>query len=259
MRRFRSRGTWFPTIGSAGADDIDNVSGKEFSLVLNAGGTTSVIVAPCTYDVPAEGDIVDPDDPGALAGMVGQEYFLRRIVGKIFLENRTALDTTGETTFPGAALVGAGFFVARAASEHAGGGANVPIGAASAIELQENYNPLSEDCIREPWIWRRTWVLTSAVLAAAQKTLKFAGAGVIQSPNWSNLPATNVEYGSVQDGPHIDAKTKRRVKLDERLWFVVACKPLPVGTTVEASGAIRGYLDYRLFADLRKARNRGVF
>jgi len=223
MRRFRSRGTWFPTIGSAGADDIDNVSGKEFSLVLNAGGTTSVIVAPCTYDVPAEGDIVDPDDPGALAGMVGQEYFLRRIVGKIWV----AASQLAEDT-PVVIQVTAGLIIRRADNT----GTSLALQAGNATNLAGDDIENQSD----PWIWRRAWLLRNNL--ATRVTLDFV-----------NTPTNNYSpgYGSAVDGAHVDIKTGRIVSQEERLFLDVSSRVISEPTNPQASIN----LSTRILADLR--------
>lgn len=251
-RRKRAKYTWFPTIGS-GVTAADNVSGRAFQITVPAGLGSSVIVSPLTVDVPNEGDEIDPTEPGTLAGVVGQEYFIRRIVGKCFVGLQSAGELDGDPTFPSSALVGVGIFIARASDADAGGGADLPIGGASLAELQENYGPLSEDAIRKPWIWRRTWVLGS--LAAAW----FLDSDPFNTRGYALFPPTNAQYGSIQDGPHIDAKTARRVKVDERLWLSVQATKLPLAGTTSVGASIDGYVDFRILAQLRRARNRGVF
>jgi len=263
MRRRKSGGTWFPVIGTAGPESSDDeASGREFTLVPAIDGTTSVEISPIIPDAPAEGDEVDTAAGGVLAGIVGQEYFLRRIVGKLFASNDST-DTSATVTTYSAILFGAGFFVARANDSESGGGLSTPVGSASVAERRSNYNPLAADCIREPWIWRRTWVLGNPRALNAPSGIAFEGiTGFFASAQGLTGPtlSATMHYGSVMDGPHIDAKTRRRVRLDERLWFVVAARGLPIGSTAEAAtSVIHGYLDFRVFADLRKARNRGVF
>lgn len=238
-------------------------------MVVPAGSTTVVLIAPIVPDAPLEGDEVPVNPPvaGQLAQILGQEYFIKRIVGKIFISNDSA-DTNSSTRAFNALLVGAAFFIARANDADSGGGIDTPIGSASAAERADNYNPLAADCIREPWIWRRTWILgnprslnppdgsTSNLNFMRGTTGFFASAQGIVGP----ILSSTMQYGSVHDGPHIDAKTKRRVRQDERLWFVVAARGLPHAAIAEADANIlSGYLDFRMFADIRKARNRGVF
>lgn len=236
-RRRRRAVTWLPTLGTAGpVETNDNASGRAFSLDTPPDGTTEVAITALTFDVPRDADsaalTID-----TLADIIGSEYMLRRIVGKCFANS--LLDSEG----PAAILFGAGFFVARAADEQQAQEGNQPIGSQSPSERVENYNPLSDDCIREPWIWRRVWILGR----------DGAGEGA------PSFPSTTVGYGSVQDGPHIDAQTMRRVGNDERLWFAVAARNFPIAVASTSPGQIFGYLDYRLLGSLLKARNRGVF
>lgn len=247
-RKRRNKGTWFPILGTGLPGANDDISARDF-IINVAGGGQQTVVAPLTYDVPSEGDTVGADDPGVLAGIVGQEYFLRRLVGKLHV----SCDVIASSTGAGAAyLVGAGFFVARAADADAGGGPNLPIGAAGAAELLENYSPLHHNTIREPWIWRRTWILGTTV-----------GDSLASDPFSSyNIhgPHNNAGYPGVLDGPHVDAKTARRVALDERLWFALGCVPLQLGVAPSTlQGGINAILDIRAFAQLTRARNRGVF
>jgi len=254
----RTKYTWFPTIGTnvggPGAPD-DNVSGREF-IIFATPQTTNVIISPLTVDVPLEGDDIDTTAPGQLAGAVGQEYFIRRVVGKVFAATRIARNTGNDPSTPPAALLGVGLFVARA--NDSSQGHDTPIGSASASERQENYNPLGEETIREPWIWRRTWVLGNTA------TREFAIANVwgnVPTSDFAenNFPSSTAGYGSVMDGPHMDAKTARRVGNDERLWIAIAATPLPTVVPFGEDLSISGYFDFRILAQLRRARQRGVF
>lgn len=254
--RKRTKYTWFPTIGSAVGTDQDDVSGRAFNLSVLGTGQQSVIVSPITYDAPAEPGDVDPTDPGVLAGIVGQEYFLKRIVGKFFLQLPAKREALNDPSTIRGALVGAGFFVARANDADSGGGLGTPIGSASTAELVDNYSPLANETIREPWIWRRTWLLGNAAFRYAEQA---SVTGDLAGSSGTNYPSSTADYGSVMDGPHIDAKCARRISQDERLWFAVAGVRWPLDEQSNAGVTLDGYLDYRLLAQLRKAHNRGVF
>lgn len=247
--RRRSRGTWFPTIGSGTTSEPgeSNASGRAFFIDVPTDGTIGTILTPLTFDSPVEGE--DDTAEKSLSDIIGSEYFLNRIVGKCFATRIPAFaDVIGDNSQP--VLFGAGFFVARCNDNSSGGGPDTPIGSASAAELRDNYSPLEVDTIREPWIWRRTWLLGSSGLRAPFATA-FLNAG--------GAPASTMLYGSVADGPHIDAKTKRRVRLDERLFFVVSAVTFPFGLATQSAQRVEGYLDYRIFGQLRRAQNRGVF
>jgi len=241
-RKRRRAVTWLPTIGTnISVEGPDNVSGREFTLAVAP--ETQVAITALTFDEPRDPD-QDAIGDTTLADFVGSEYMLKRIVGKLFIAYSSPFNVAGE---PLATLVGAGFFVARAGDPAQD--ETLPIGATTLAERQENYNPLSEDCIREPWIWRRTWVLGAGGA--------LAGDGIDAE---RAFPTTTAGYGSMADGPHIDAQTMRRVTSDERLWFALSTVRFPVTAGGSGDGSsIRGYLDYRLLGSLMKARNRGVF
>lgn len=255
-RRRRQRGTWLPTIGSEIAEEV-NASGREIIALQPGTGEIATIITELTFDEDQGGDDVQTQDT-SLADIIGSEYLLRRIVGKIFL-HREQISSNGVDDGP-AYLAGAGFFVARQNDPSSGGGAQQPIGSASLIERNDNYSPLEEDTIREPWIWRRTWILGAA---GANKASVGTGPQLFVSSTRDAAgvyPASTALYGSVADGPHIDSRVKRRVSNDNRLWFAVSATAFPLGTEFNnTTGRLAGYLDYRLFGSLRKARGSSAF
>lgn len=250
--RTKQRFTWLPTLGTVGPTENDNSAGRAFFINVPEDGSSDVIISPLTFDEPVEGDDLAVNTP--LGTVLGNEYFIKRIVGKLFLENQGRRNVADDPSTIKSVLCGAGFFIARASDSQAGGGPTVPIGAASLAERIENYSPLGEDTIREPWIWRRTWTLGNVLM------LNFLNEGQ-DTPPGALFPATNAEYGSVLDGPHIDAKTARRVKQDERLYFAFGVRSWPAQDVVTANepGVVRGYLDFRILGALRKARQGSSF
>lgn len=254
-RRRGSRYTWLPTLGTAGPAEDDNSSGRSFTITVPQDLSQDVIISALTFDEPLEGDNLATSTP--LGTVLGNEYFLKRIVGKLFAAMRQQVSIDGDPSRQRNALFGAGFFVARANDTSQGAGQ--PIGSASLSERQENYSPLSEDTIREPWIWRRTWILANRFSTERQVTL--AGLNLAADAiAFTRTPTSTMEYGSVADGPHIDAKTARRIKQDERLWFVVAARGVPGHSDASnLAGEIQGYLDFRLLGALRKARQGSAF
>lgn len=244
MRRRKSRGTWLPVFGNlAGAEGFTNtVEGVDGQITvdLNAGITTNIHVL--TLDSPNEGE----SDERTLADVLGSEYLLRRIVGKFH-----AL-SFADPTAPVYALVSAGFCVARA---QPGAQSFYPLGADGNVvtsnftAAQQSFSPLEQETQREPWIWRRSWILSNAEAPVATGTSR-------------GFPSSTAEYGSVADGPHLDAKTMRRVGADDRLYFIVSTVTWPISQTAAGGGEeglILYHLDYRLFGSLRKARQTGSF
>lgn len=266
MRRRRTRGTWFPSLGTASGDvEGFNISGRRFGFDLANDGGCTVVISPVTFDQPVEGEL---GTDAHISDILGQEYVLQRIVGKFFINRLQAFkeDIGGLQADSGiAVLAGAGFFVARAQDIDTGD-AEQPIGSNTPAERNDNYNPLDVDCIREPWIWRRTWILGSALqadsFAAGQPGAPFASSTQMSGTRiGAFFPASSALYQSVADGPHIDSKVKRRVRQDERLFFVVAAALYPPADRAleNTTTSITAYLDYRMFGSLRKAQNKSSF
>lgn len=260
MRKRRTRGTWLPVIGTNIGESTSTAAGRAFAL--NVGGApingTGIITAitPLTFDVPIEGDSAVLGD-SSLADIIGSEYVLQRIVGKVFAERISGIDGNDDDPNP-AVLFSAGFFVARANDDQVGGGEDTPIGSATEAERTDNYSPLDADTSREPWIWRRTWILGAA---GSIPSVPFpAGTGPLINAV-RNYPASTALYGSVADGPHIDSRVKRRVSQDNRLFFAVSSCTFPIDSEPVAPVPIivSGFLDYRLFGSLRKARGSSAF
>lgn len=247
MRRRKSRGTWLPTQGTVvSLTDETTVSGRDFSIAVQE-STINTIITSVTFDEPFD---EDHNTVGTnLATAVGGEYLLRRIVGKFFATRIP--QPAADSDLNPAVLVGAGFFVARAVDSAEDGSFSQPLGAETDLKRTQNFSPLEVDTIREPWIWRRTWILgTSGARREDQAAVR----------SNQNFPASTALYGSVADGPHIDAKTARRISNDDRLWFAVSATPWPAGVGLTGPEfSVDGYLDYRLFGSLRRARNHGQF
>lgn len=269
-KRRRNRFTWFPTLGTANPGLTgEDFPGREFSLTVPASGFTNTIISPLTFDVPGEDDLLDPEAAGQLVAAVGQEYVVKRIVGKLFLSRTSSTGTEGTEpvtpiTDSGAIIVGAGFFVARAGDSDTADTADQPIGSDTLAKLNGNYSPLNEGTIRMPWMWRRTWILGSR----ARMNVILAGAingqtstQVSTTDNLSQFPDNNAEYGSALDGPHFDVKSARRVRQDERLWFAVSGCNLPIGneSPTARNVTVDGVLDFRILGQLRKAHNKSTF
>lgn len=260
MRRRRTRGTWFPTIGSVGAGPAGfNLAALRFGFNISNDGDATVLISALTFDEPAEGEL-PANTP--LDDILGHEYILQRIVGKLHaIRTQDAYAQLGDAFVDNGRAVqfGAGFFVARAQDADTGNPGQ-PIGSQTPAERNDNYNPLDVDCIREPWIWRRTWIL-----GAQDQATGVLNAGTLVNPGANQIaaffPTGTANYGSVMDGPHIDSKVKRRIRQDERLWFVVAAAHFPAAnhSTDNTTPAVIGTLDYRLFGSLRKARNSSSF
>lgn len=258
-RRRRNRGTWLQTLGSL----LDEGSPSTFNGIAwqQPVDPTQFIttIVPVTTDAPSfQGDSVN--SATVMGDVIGNEYFLDRVVGKIFLQTSAGTTIAPESAqFLYPVLVACGLFVARADDLDN----TTPIGGALGAESERHYSPLEADTVREPWIWRRAWMLGNAgntyVNGADNEGIPPQG-----STPAGAFPNSNAFYGSVLDGPHIDAKTKRRVGQEDRLWFACSASYVPgfgrPGTeSIEENQSINGYFDLRLHGALRRARQSGRF
>lgn len=271
-RRRRTKYTWFPNLGAAAVlEGVDDFPQLKFQLSLANSGAVATAISPITHDAPHEGNSLSQDE--TLVTVLGNEYVVKRIVGKLLLSCQQPEDDVPTAVFPKTALVAAGFFVARANDANSGGGFTTPIGSATSAESNDNYSPLSLETVREPYMFRRVWMLSTgrATPPTSSPSLPFsAGArdnAVVSTAGFQGVgaPQFNGMYGSVLDGPHFDVKSARRIRQDERLWFVVSARVMDNEWTTtsvpntEGSNMIAGILDYRVLGQLRKAKNSGTF
>lgn len=254
MRR-RRKYTWLPTLGTDIAS-LNDWSGRSFFSDIPDDGSILVNVQPLLPDAPVEGA-----DVTQLQQALEQEYVIERIVGKVHATYIPPQVTDPNRT-PGvdiwaAARITVGLFVARANSDPAVGDENVPVGGGTTVGTSSEYNPASVKQIREPWMWRRTWILGNPSFATPRPTPAATDEGL-------TYPSTNVGYGSVLDGPHMDSKVGRRIGNDDRLWFAMATQGYPVGSSITRPpltlpSQVRVEFDYRVLGALRKPRNRSAF
>lgn len=258
-RRRKFKGTWFPTQYTVPDTEAENLSVVGFDLALAAGQTPQLDIRPLTFDSPNQGEHVTSD---YLSTIIGNEWTLRRIVGNVFCNRNTQLQAAGANILNDSApsvLAAAGIFVARADEANT----DLPIGGAD----RNAYGPFDPDVIREPWLWRRTWILGSAGSApfAALNTLLpqyvgpvFTGGGNPQVTS-AFYPCSNVYYGTALTGPYIDSKVGRRIRQDERLYMAFSAVYWPIGEDTAINTQVDWHVDYRIYGALRRARNKSAF
>lgn len=256
-RRRRRRVTWFPNLGTDSENPFSDLGGRQFIQTVLSTGAANTIVAPVTFDAPTETTDSPPDR--SLADIIGSEYIIERIVGNMF-HNLATADVPGENF---AVLVASGWFVARADNDSV----DDPIGSPTLAELNQEYGPNFVNTIREPWMFRRTWLLGSGPVptidgGTGNGSVPTAADPVGGGPGASTrraYPMSNVYYGTAVGGPFFDVRSNRHVSQDERLFYIQSCQTFPVDTTFTGAVTLVSYLDYRILGTLVKAKNRGAF
>lgn len=223
-------------------------------------GGNIVGITPITFDRPQEGDNVDDEADQTLSELIANDYICKRILGNLFVVNNSSFILSGADTTAPAIQVTAGFFVSRAAPPAEVNGGMVPIGSSADVGIQRaNYDPDHPDTAREPWMWRRTWILGNA---GYRGYIDDNGGGNLSGlAGWSTWPSNN-GHGSLRDGTQIDIKSRRRIRNDERLFMAVSMKPMPWGgLNPNFAGNISCEIgvNVRLFGSLVKARNSSNF
>lgn len=254
-RRRRPVVNWLPVPGVQVVDSENGfenrINGFTFALGVDPTGpgaaTGGIITAftSLTFDQPGEQRLqklaLGPSAtfPSLRDFVQGSAYRLRRIVGKVNIGYTSQGD--GQTTSPPSCVVGVGFIVLKVDPDDGN-----PLDNTNPQE----YSPLSAKNIDDPWIWRRTWLLGKNTLGS--------GDGSFTDEIFRNFAENTSDYGSIADGPHIDQKTARLIQSDERLFFVVSTKAVPLTTVYQTGGLVAGYLDYRLLGSIvsRASSNR---
>lgn len=227
MRKRRAKpGIWLPP------DPFNRVEGSIAVPSQSAIGHVSPtpvagIGASTAASVPIVGDYNEEVIAGmlgfSLADEVGGGYRLRRVVGKIFVAVRQAVDdeNPGNAT---SCIAWAGLIVRRV--DTVGNALSTAV-FADAYENQ-----------RDPYIWRRDWALTNYLSrgAAVTKTWQF--------------PTQNCDYGDSFSGPHVDAQTKRSVGAEERLYLDVGYTNLDGDPQAIVGIGLDVWWDLRMFGYL---------
>ena len=153
-------GTWFPTLGTEWQADGGGLSWFDAGFTLNtlslnenkANGSNGVVI-PVTKDFTQ----LPSSNFGTITGaglrdeVEGQSWLLKRLVGNIFCQYVNADGNSDPSQFWRQALVTAGFFVSR----------NIDSIQGEPDLDYDEYDPMFLDNITNPWIWRRSWILSN--------------------------------------------------------------------------------------------------
>jgi len=236
MRKRKPAVVWLP-------QDINNRLGQA-PIAASTGEQSSLIIkiltAPPLGDPPSTEEIPIVKDFGGLSNVVeatqtlsdleNSGYRLRRIVGKLFFAmTQSAAPALGDVT----TVVVTAAFIIRRIDPSLGTSLADPIGGPPGIEI----NVASLENQDDPFIWRRSWMLSNK----------------LDANNTDNFGlAFNGLYGSAVDGPHVDQKTARLVGPDERLFLTVTCSGVD-GNAQTTPLAVVMVGDLRVLASMRSS------
>lgn len=264
-RRRKARPIWFPPLGAQFTigDTTTNTGFVTFSLDVPADGSIAQAEVALTFDFGEErllnfASQVTPTI--TLADLAESSWRLRRAVGKIHATffPGTLIDNVFEGTNNAvpACYFAAGLMVRKVDSQG---------------NIFNNVNLLERDDYIDPWIWRRTWVLGQGVETGLQSFSAGNPWGTVdtfptvlgarafrEQVAFSTFPQTNAHYGSVLDGPHIDAKTNRVIGPEDRLFLHFTTKALPIQPQAQyvTDSSVLGVYDLRLLGNLLRSSNR---
>lgn len=240
-KRRKARVIWLPVdranrIGVAPAlttSSTTSAIGIYATTVAGPLGNATTEVFPVVLDKTPEAALTAGTQ--SLADITQSSYRLRRIVGKLFVS--IFQDAAQGPPQPIHSLTTIGFIILRINEEDS-----------APLQNAAQYDAANYGNISDPWIWRRSWILTNApafaALAAGDPALAFSGA-----------PAS-ADFGSASDGPHIDAKTARVVGPEERLFMVVTNTALDGGEQINSIVTVVS--DLRILGSMRSSQgNRG--
>jgi len=266
FRRRRPKVTWMFSNGTVVADrELQaDFNATPFHVRLSFGPDNDIehtILPLNPFDLPVEADPAfnfSGNIPQAsLSDIIGSEYLVKRIVGNCWASAANVSNPSGLENFY--VVFGIGIFVARAD----GTDVNRPIGGDPALAAgldanSRSYNPLDAETQREPWMFRRLWVLSPRANPVNTGTVQQATS---EGQMAQAFPNTTAGYHGLRTGPFFDVKSVRRVRQDERLWLSVAAMPAPILETPSIVGSyvVNATFDVRILGALRRAQNRSNF
>lgn len=225
MRKRRNNGVWLPPdpYNAVGFDDTIPISATDQSIIKQGtaplGGTladSGVVDIPLVGDFNQDRVVGETLATGPTLADARFGYSLKRVVGKIWVHAPNFDPGLADAAYLW--CVTAGLIVRRTDD----------VGDPLTIQT----NPQLYDAAGDPWIWRRSWIVCNQVQALlAQSTTP-----AYPQNNVAGLP-------SALDGPHIDAKTRRTIKQEERLYLHIG--------TVALNGTAQDQFVLRWVADLR--------
>lgn len=211
-RKTKPRVVWLPPTNANSVDTAARSTWGIASIALAGapGGPGATVEIPVVIDGNAATDPLATN--ATLSDIENSGYRLRRIVGKIFC-------FIGQTNVLNEDLYGitAGFIVRRT-------NPNTGVSLASATPAEVDVADIDNSA--DPWIWRRSWILSNKPNLTPFTAGDFSQAAAAEVAGFG--PGVNYGsfFGSAVDGPHVDQKTARLVSQEERLFLDVSGIPL---------------------------------
>lgn len=247
-RRRKPRVVWLPNVGST--ENPADTAGATPSYILFETpialgiGNNPTIETPLVVDNPqglAAGTIA-AWDAAPLASIETFGYRLRRIVGNLIISVAPAPDGSGGVLpVPNFVIATAGLIIRRVDDT----------GAAVATGLESSANSVAN--IQDPWIWRRSWLLSPAlktIVAGTEVLIPVPGSA--DKVNHVQLFSNNTIYHT---GPNctgsVDQKTARNVAAEERLFLDVSLRSGDANDVLNTTVSTLLFFDYRVLASLR--------
>lgn len=234
VRRRKPKVVWLPPDPSNRIGFLTAINGGQpgafnFSLdVAGVSGDHTTAVQPLISDIPSASFQGSGLAIETLADIYSAGYRLRRVVGKVFAGlNQSEARDAGPIDI----LVTCGIIVLRV--DRAG----LPL--VPTLGWDNAYAPSIIDSWSDPWVWRRSWLFSNFVNAAAV--------------NFPTYGETNTNgYGSIQDGPHVDQKTARVIGQEERLFFVADAMVKTQGASATQMATVHITGDLRFVGSIRQ-------
>lgn len=234
FRRKRPRVVWLPPdrlnrLGVAPAAVSSSTQPGVGQLAINITGplgTPAVEVVPIVLDKTPE--LALTAGVQSLADVTQSSYRLRRIVGKIFV-SMTQEPGDGPPQ-PRIGLLNVGLIILRINEEDS-----------QPLQNAAQYDSTSYGNYSDPWIWRRSWILSNELNVRPPGANASGFQGV----------RSNIDCGSVSDGPHVDAKTARIVGPEERLFLVATTLSLDSDAAGQVSQVCQIVFDLRVLGSMK--------
>lgn len=239
-RKRRKRGTWFPVLSFPLTNFGPEATFDIRDFYVSPTPSRNLIAIPVIPDQTVDTEAATDAAFTLRDAVEGQSYVLDRLVGKIQWSVAQRAPSNETSSAWQNIICCTGFAILGVRNE---------IGDQGSPELPSaEWDPLLAANSDKPWIWRRTWVLANNAAATGQ----------FNDPLFS-APANNAFFSSIQDGPHIDSKSKRRVGRNERLFMIHSVMPADgQDLEVDDEAIARVNADLRVFGHLVKQRNTSV-